>query len=330
MKPVESFDRRGFGRRQTNINAQVRIGYRVVPCIIKDLSEGGALIEFADPIDLPQKLWLSWPEQKSEIICEVRHSRRNMAGVQFSRPQTLSLRAALAPSDPVAIQPATAAKTGERTHSAFDLVAERRRATRHAGAAVSATPGAKETPAQPVQTPEPPRDLSTLMQSLKAAAQSIVEARSAASVPRPLAGCNFAGAAVTPPSIAPSNSGPRPLPASHYAVAVECSGALGRARSLRSIASTLRAAREAARVPRPLPAAAYAEASAPTPEASSQVPMPLPAYALTAFAERGLEATQQPCDGHPCALAVWRNLANPAPRPLPASAYGKHAGSSVA
>jgi hypothetical protein len=332
MKPVESFDRRGFGRRQTNINAQVRIGYRVIPCTIKDLSEGGALLEFAEHTELPQKLWLSWPEQKSEIVCEVRHMRRNTAGVQFLRTQTLSLRPALEPSDPVAVQPAPPPKASERAHSAFDLVAERRRATRPVAetAPVFASPRDK-----PATLAEPPRDISTLMQSLKAAAQSIIDARAAADVPRPLAARDLAGAAVEPPAPAHPSACPLSLPASLYGFCADAPAASRKTRSLRSIASALQAARRAALVPLPLPAAAYAEAetgeaASVPPAGSAQVPMPLPAHAFAASAELAREGWVKPCDGHPCALAVWRTLGNSPPRPLSAWVYGQLVPRSVA
>lgn len=313
MKPVESFDRRGFGRRKTNISAQVRIGYRVVACTIKDLSEGGALLELAEHIELPQRLWLSWPEQKSEIACDVRHARLNLAGVQFLRPQTLTLRPALAPSDPVMAHPTPAPKSSERTNSAFDLVAERRRASRQA-------PAAAIRKVEPSQLAEPPRDLSTLMRSLNAAAQSIAEARAAASVPRPLAARVLAGAALEPPAAARVQPFALPLPASRYGDAAEATVVAGQARSLRSIVSALCAARQALRVPLPLAAAAYAESAI---ASASRVPMPLPAHALAAGTRSAIEGRLQPCSGHACALTVWRALGKPPPRPMAAWTFGK-------
>ncbi len=215
MKPLASFDRRTFGRRQTDIKASVRVGYRVIPCIIKDLSEGGALLEFAEQTDLPVRLWLSWPEQKSEIVCEVRHTRRNTAGVQFTRPQQMGLRPAVEPGEQFAVIPlATPSRTVERVQAATgsDLVAERRRAIRQPTALVPepiAAVGSAHA--------EPPRDISMLMISLRKAAASIVEARMTQAVPRPLAAAQYGGGVVACPGPASVAKVPMPLAACEVA-----------------------------------------------------------------------------------------------------------------
>lgn len=194
MKSAEVIDRRVFGRRQTDIKAQVRIGNRVVPCTIKDMSEGGALLEFANHIDLPQRLWLSWSEQ-AEIVCEVRHTRRNTAGVQFSRPQALTLRAAAPPSDALTTPIITSAKLADRPSfsSGAELIAGMRRSIRHPAAEAAGPAPAAAPPPPPVEPDDmTPRDISTLMHSLKSEAAQSLRARAIAAVPKPLPAVRYA------------------------------------------------------------------------------------------------------------------------------------------
>ena len=123
-------ERRSFGRRSTNICASVRIGYRLVPCTISDLSEGGARLELDEEIELPARLWLSWNEQPSEIVCELRHQRGKIAGVQFARPIVIAARAAIEPSTPLSAASLERAprrpQAREATSNASVLIADRR------------------------------------------------------------------------------------------------------------------------------------------------------------------------------------------------------------
>lgn len=306
MKSAEAFDRRVFGRRRTNIQASVRIGYRIVPCTIKDLSEGGALLEFETQMDLPARLWLSWPGQSNEVVCEVRHTRRNSAGVQFTRPQALNLKAAVTPAE--VFRPAPAAHDEASTGaSGNDLVSEHRRALRQVASASASHVGDGNGPPMAQLAPEPPRDLSALKASLEAAALAIVAEREARRVPRPLAARVFAGSAAEPPHVLAPTFAPRPqvvvraaLPPQHPA------------------ASAL-----PEHTPGPLAAAAYAR---PVEEAvAAFAPRPLPSDFRAAA-----DVLLSDCAGHACAFAVWRSLANLPPRPLPARAYGQAFGSRVA
>lgn len=300
MKSAEAFDRRVFGRRQTNIRASVRIGYQVVACTIKDLSEGGALLEFEEPVDLPSRVRLSWPDHPNEVICEVRHARRNTAGVQFTRPQTLSLKPAVTPAD--VFKTAAPATEDRSAVSANNLVAERRRGLRQHVAA----PAASKVLAPSTAGTEPPRDLSALQASLQAAAVLIVAQREARRVPRPMAASQYAGAPAQPPLGAATLGLPLPL-------------VLTRGACLATQAAELALARA---VPRPLAAHAFGVAAGTIIERGS---LPLPAD-FRAAADLLLSA----CDGHACAFGVWRRLANLPPRPLPARAYSHAAGTKVA
>lgn len=325
MKAVETYDRRGFGRRRTDIRAQVRIGYRVIACTIKDLSEGGALLEFDEQIDLPARLWLSWPDSRSEIVCEVRHSRRNTAGVQFARSASMALRPAVPLSEPAGAQLAPPLKAPEHPHAtASDIVAERRRSLRPATAPAAAAVKSVEA----LAAGEPPRDISTLMKSLKASAAAIVEERAARAVPVPLPARHYAGAPVNPPPLPTPQAAVLPLNPAAYAGAIQVSPELvATAAAVRPLAASQFAGAvmnapailAPAHPVLPLAAASYRGAvGMPLPPAlAPAVPLPMPARE---FADSRPGSTQ--CQTYDCAIAGLRNLAGWPPRPLAAWVYG--------
>lgn len=161
MKRAEAFERRAFGRRRTHIRASLRIGYRVVKCTIKDISEGGALLEFDEHLDLSGRVWLSWPDQPNELVCEVRHSRSNSAGVQFVKPQALNLKPAVTPANVFKLAAITVSGD-ERPASGKDLVAEYRRSLLDYSALAASNAGSESGSSNMVPVPLPPRDLSGL------------------------------------------------------------------------------------------------------------------------------------------------------------------------
>ena len=142
--PVE---RRAFGRRETDIKAAVRAGQRLHVCTIRDLSEGGALLEFEQDVELPQRLWLRWDDLGTEIICEVRRQGGRRAGVQFARPIALTPRATVAPSQRLGERaPLVPAPLPNREHvhetldRAADIVAKHRKTLRREGGATAVVP----------------------------------------------------------------------------------------------------------------------------------------------------------------------------------------------
>lgn len=308
MKSAQAFDRRVFGRRQTNIRANVRIGYQVVACSIKDISEGGALLEFDEPVDLPARVRLSWPDQPNEVVCEVRHVRRKSAGVQFTRPQALSLKPTVTPAEVFKSASSASTATDNRPGaSANSLVAERRRNLHQTLAPTS--PSAAPAPArgdhvrQASETLEPPRDLSALKASLQAAAMVIVAEREARRVPGPMAAIHLSGAPVKPPSLAAAGAAPHPF-------------VMTRGASLPPAAAQCA---KMGPVPRPLAAKSYGMQDKTVPTSGPVL--------LT-----GLHAASkaQPADCHRRALSVWRRIALLAPGPLPARAYQPSGGTKVA
>lgn len=257
-KPSPSaFERRAFGRRATDILAKVRIGYRIEPCKIRDISEGGALLEFTELPDLPQRLWLSWPDYPQEIMCELRHVRANRAGVQFARPISVSIRQTTEPQAPAA--------AGRRT---ADADAEPAAARDNGAALVAQLRAGLRLGAGDV-----PRDASGILTSVRAElerrAQEVVLARAVARVPRPCAAICFAGAAIEPPEISwESRKVPAPSPASGLAslrqhsprevVPPACVPRPLAACSMSRVVSEPAAAPPVCDVPLPLPASCYA------------------------------------------------------------------------
>ena len=78
-------DRRQFGRRDTAYDGIVPVpGRPMLSCIVRDLSEGGALLEFqSEDVWLPYKFMLRMPSLGIVTHCEVRHQRYNRVGVMF-------------------------------------------------------------------------------------------------------------------------------------------------------------------------------------------------------------------------------------------------------
>ena len=80
-------DRRAFGRRPTNQHAMAHIAGRAPQrCVVRNISEGGALLDFGDPVVLRNRLRLVWEGTGEHAECEVRHVQGGKAGVQFICP----------------------------------------------------------------------------------------------------------------------------------------------------------------------------------------------------------------------------------------------------
>ncbi len=80
-------DRRLFGRRLVTIHGEVHIpGRPTTVCIIRDLSVGGARLEFHSRPWLPYSFRLTAPGAGLDVVCEVRHDRMSGVGVEFVEP----------------------------------------------------------------------------------------------------------------------------------------------------------------------------------------------------------------------------------------------------
>ena len=85
MKPASNpADRRIFGRRESHIEAVVTIGGRhSEPCILRNISDQGALIEFASDVPAAATFRLRIDAKDAEALCEVRHRNGKLLGVRF-------------------------------------------------------------------------------------------------------------------------------------------------------------------------------------------------------------------------------------------------------
>lgn len=96
-------ERRQFGRRQTFKHGWVKIeGRPPVTCIVRNISEGGALLEVPANTWLPFKFRIEIAGEGIATDCEIRHQRDNMVGVCFA------VRAAML--EPTVAQPLTVAE----------------------------------------------------------------------------------------------------------------------------------------------------------------------------------------------------------------------------
>jgi len=84
LKRTDYAEKRRFGRRQTYIRAWIKISGRPsVACIVRDLSEGGALIECEEETWLPYSFRVIAEDKSIDRVCEIRHQNGNRTGVEF-------------------------------------------------------------------------------------------------------------------------------------------------------------------------------------------------------------------------------------------------------
>lgn len=77
-------DRRSFGRRQTVWHAWIAAPGRArFPCLVRNISPGGALIECDVPAWLPHEFRLIVEPHGIDVDCDLRHRGRFGVGVQF-------------------------------------------------------------------------------------------------------------------------------------------------------------------------------------------------------------------------------------------------------
>lgn len=78
-------DRRAFGRREILVHAIARVpGRPSEPCIVRDLSAGGALLEFQVDFEPSGPFRLSIEAKGIDAVCEVRRRDGRVLGVMFS------------------------------------------------------------------------------------------------------------------------------------------------------------------------------------------------------------------------------------------------------
>lgn len=77
-------DRRAFGRRETFMHAIARVpGRPGEPCIVRDYSSGGALLEFPVDFEPTGPFRLSIEAKGVDAVCEVRRRDGRTFGIRF-------------------------------------------------------------------------------------------------------------------------------------------------------------------------------------------------------------------------------------------------------
>jgi hypothetical protein len=85
-RPGGLVERRHFGRRNTAIHGWIIVpGRPRVPCLVRNVSEGGALLECTPPGWLPYYFTLQIDCKGFTAFCEVRHTKETWIGVRFDR-----------------------------------------------------------------------------------------------------------------------------------------------------------------------------------------------------------------------------------------------------
>lgn len=84
LKRNDFAEKRQFGRRATNSQAWIKIAGRpTIPCTVRDVSDGGAMIETEPDVWLPFSFRLITADGQVDRICEIRHQRGIRYGVEF-------------------------------------------------------------------------------------------------------------------------------------------------------------------------------------------------------------------------------------------------------
>jgi hypothetical protein len=88
--PVEA-DRRGGSRRKTRFKATIvhSADYQTLPCLVVDLSDGGARIRNEAADSLPVAFYLIWHAERSVIEAEVIWRSAGEIGVRFKSKRSL-------------------------------------------------------------------------------------------------------------------------------------------------------------------------------------------------------------------------------------------------
>ena len=77
-------DRRQFGRRHTHVIGRIKLpGRAALSCIVRNMSDGGALLVFDRPEILPFGFLLTIEGEHKTYGCEVRHHFGERVGVAF-------------------------------------------------------------------------------------------------------------------------------------------------------------------------------------------------------------------------------------------------------
>ncbi len=86
-KRQDHSDKRQFGRRPINLSATARVpGHAPVPCLLGNVSDGGALIYLDHALPMPQSFRLTSEDGAIDQIVEVRYQLARLLGLEFIAP----------------------------------------------------------------------------------------------------------------------------------------------------------------------------------------------------------------------------------------------------
>lgn len=86
LKGPRPNEQRKFGRRAVAIHATIEVECRtIVSCVVRNLSEGGALLELIDTVALPPSFILRLHNSDAKIPCMLNRSNANTHGVVFEQ-----------------------------------------------------------------------------------------------------------------------------------------------------------------------------------------------------------------------------------------------------
>jgi PilZ domain len=81
-------NKRQFERSFVSVKAFVEIlGRPRISCYVRNISEGGALIDIIDHVGLPRTFGLQLETSSVVIECELTHATKNNYGVAFKMPE---------------------------------------------------------------------------------------------------------------------------------------------------------------------------------------------------------------------------------------------------
>ncbi len=85
FKPqTQAIEKRQFGRRQSGCHGWVKVrGRPAIACVVQNISQGGALLEFQAAEMLPYRFRLVIDSEGIDSDCETRHQNGNRIGVEF-------------------------------------------------------------------------------------------------------------------------------------------------------------------------------------------------------------------------------------------------------
>lgn len=86
LKPPQNAERRQFGRRQSGAHGWIKVrGRPPLPCVVRNISEGGALLEVGATEGLPFRFRVVIESEGIDCDCEARHNYGSSVGVEFVR-----------------------------------------------------------------------------------------------------------------------------------------------------------------------------------------------------------------------------------------------------